>query len=74
MFDRYDPRDDNPCDVQSSQDPRDRDNDVRDIEMPWIELSDSPGLGREQGDFRDRDDVRSLTHLPYSYLLFAGSR
>ncbi len=62
MFDRYDPRADNPCDVQSSQDPHDRDNDVRDIEMPWIELSDSPGLDREQGDFRDRDDVRERDH------------
>ena len=37
-------------------DPRDRDDDVRDVEMPWIELGREPGLDREQDDPRDRDD------------------
>jgi hypothetical protein len=38
-------------------DPRDRDDYVRDVEMPWIELRHEP-RDREQGDFRDRHDVR----------------
>jgi hypothetical protein len=37
-------------------DPRDRDDDRRDVEMPWIELGRAPGLDREQNDFRDRDE------------------
>ena len=40
-------------------DPRDRDDDVRDIEMPWIELGRGPGSDRQENDFRDRaDDTR----------------
>ena len=39
-------------------DPRDRDDDVRDVEMPWIELRHEPGLDREHDDSRDRGDVR----------------
>ncbi len=34
-------------------DPRDRDDDVRDIEMPWIEL----GAARGQDDCRDRNRI-----------------
>jgi hypothetical protein len=45
-------------------DARDRDQDVREIEMPWIELGDSPGVHSEQGDFRDRDDVRQRDYDP----------
>jgi hypothetical protein len=36
-------------------DPRDRDDDVRDVEMPWIELGHRSGLNREQDECRDRD-------------------
>src|SRR5437879_1653850 len=40
-------------------DPRDRDDDVRDIEMPWVELGRGSGSDREEDDPRDRDeDVR----------------
>jgi hypothetical protein len=39
-------------------DPRDRNNDVRDVEMPWIELRHEPGRDREHDDSRDRRDVR----------------
>src|SRR5207248_1316616 len=40
-------------------DPRDRDDDVRDIEMPWIELGRGPASDREADDPRDRDeDIR----------------
>ena len=39
-------------------DPRDRDHDVRDIEMPWIESGPRPRLDREQDDCRELDDVR----------------
>lgn len=40
-------------------DPRNRDDDVRDIEMPWIELGRGPGSNREEDDPRDRaDDIR----------------
>ena len=39
-------------------DPRDRDEDLRDVEMPWTELRDEPGLDREPDDSRDRGDVR----------------
>src|SRR5947209_16960280 len=53
-------------------DPRDRDDDVRDIEMPWIELGRGPGSDREEDDpreraddGRDRDrDVRTRDHDP----------
>jgi hypothetical protein len=45
MFD-FDPRD------------RDRDDDVRDVEMPWVEPRHQPGLDREPDDPRDRGDVR----------------
>ncbi len=46
-------------------DPRDRDDDVRDVEMPWIELGHAPGLDREQDDLRDRDeDVRDRDRDP----------
>ena len=46
-------------------DPRDRDDDVRDIEMPWIELSGAPGLDRNYDDLRDRDeDVRDRDRDP----------
>jgi len=45
-------------------DPRDRDDDVRDIEMPWVELGDNPGLDREHEDSRDRDDVREHDRNP----------
>jgi hypothetical protein len=38
-------------------DPRDRDEDVRDVEMPWVELGRA-GSDHEQGDYRDRHDVR----------------
>jgi hypothetical protein len=43
-------------------DPRDRDDDVRDIEMPWIELGESLGLDRDHEDVRDRDEVRGRDH------------
>ncbi len=42
-------------------DPRDRDrgDDIRDVEMPWVDVRDQAGLDREQDDLRDRDeDVR----------------
>jgi hypothetical protein len=40
-------------------DPRDRDDDVRDVEMPWIELGRGPSSDREEDDPRDRpDDLR----------------
>ena len=39
-------------------DPRDRDDDVRDVEMPWIELRHEPGRDREPDDSRDRGDGR----------------
>jgi hypothetical protein len=39
-------------------DPRDRDDDVRDVEMPWTELRHEPGPDREHDDSRDRGDVR----------------
>src|SRR5882762_5060643 len=39
-------------------DPRDRDDDVRDVEMPWIELRHEPGRDREPDDARDRGDGR----------------
>jgi hypothetical protein len=39
-------------------DPRDRDDNVRDVEMPWTELARAPGLDREPDDSRDRADVR----------------
>lgn len=46
-------------------DPRDRDEDVRDIEMPWIELGHQPELVREPDDVRDRDeDVRDRDRDP----------
>lgn len=46
-------------------DPRDRDDDVRDIEMPWVELGRGPGSDREEDDPRDRDeDVRDRDRDP----------
>ena len=39
-------------------DPRDRPDDLRDVEMPWIEVRHDPGLDREPDDARDRGDVR----------------
>jgi hypothetical protein len=46
-------------------DPRDRDDDVRDIEMPWVELGRGPGSDREEDDARDRDkDVRDRDRDP----------
>jgi len=39
-------------------DPRDRDEDVRDIEMPWVALRRDSGLDREEVDPRDPDDAR----------------
>ena len=39
-------------------DPRDRDDDIRDIEMPWTDLRDEPGRDREPEDSRDSDDGR----------------
>src|SRR5438552_3726543 len=39
-------------------DPRDHDGDVRDIEMPWIELGHGQEPVRAQDDSRDRDDAR----------------
>jgi hypothetical protein len=39
-------------------DPCDRDEDVRDVEMPWTALRGEPGREREPDDFRDRGDVR----------------
>jgi len=46
-------------------DPRDRDDDRRDVEMSWIELGRAPGLDREQDDCRDRDeDVRDRDRDP----------
>jgi hypothetical protein len=41
-------------------DPRDCDHDVRDIEMPWIELDHGQEPVRERDDSRERDDVRDL--------------
>ena len=35
---------------------RDRGDEIRDVEMPWVDLRDQPGLDREQDDVRDRDD------------------
>jgi hypothetical protein len=32
---------------------RDRGDDIRDVEMPWVEVRDQPGLDREQDDVRD---------------------
>ena len=34
-------------------DSRDRDDDARDIEMPWIELGRGPGSDRDEHDPRD---------------------
>ena len=46
-------------------DPRDRDDDRRDVEMPWIESGRAPGLDRKRDDFRDRDeDVRDRNRDP----------
>jgi len=46
-------------------DPRDRDDDVRDIEMPWIELGRGPASDREADDPRDRDeDIRDRDRDP----------
>src|SRR2546430_17259339 len=46
-------------------DPRDRDDDRRDVEMPWIDLGRAPGLDREQSNGRDRDeDVRDRDRDP----------
>jgi DNA-binding PadR family transcriptional regulator len=39
-------------------DPRDRDEDLRDVEMPWVELRHESGLDRELDNVRDRDDAR----------------
>jgi hypothetical protein len=39
-------------------DPRDHDHDVRDIEMPWIELGHGQELVRERDNSCERDDVR----------------
>jgi hypothetical protein len=40
-------------------DPRDRDDDIREIEMPWIELGRGPAPNQQDDDPRDRDeDVR----------------
>src|SRR5689334_13124181 len=39
-------------------DPRDRDEDVRDIEMPWVELRHDAGSDREDANPRDPDDAR----------------
>jgi hypothetical protein len=39
-------------------DPRDRDDDVRDVEMPWIQFRHEPGRDRESDDARDRGDLR----------------
>ena len=39
-------------------DPREHDQDVRDIEMPWIELGHGQEPVREHDDSRDRVDVR----------------
>jgi hypothetical protein len=35
-------------------DPRDRDEDTRDIEMPWVELAHRSGSDRERNDIRDQ--------------------
>jgi len=48
----------------SDFDPRDRDEDVRDIEMPWIELGHRAGLDRGQDDCRDLDDIRDRARDP----------
>ena len=46
-------------------DRRDRDDDRRDVEMPWIELGRAPGSDREKDDVRDRDeDVRDRDRDP----------
>jgi hypothetical protein len=57
-------------------DPRDRDDDDRAIEMPWVDLRHEPGLEREQdearegGDVRDRDrDTRERDHDPRDQFL-----
>jgi hypothetical protein len=39
-------------------DPRDRDGDVCDVEMPWVELGGAPGIARDEVDARDRDELR----------------
>lgn len=40
-------------------DPRDRDADVRDVEMPFVELGRAPDLDCNDEDLRDRDDIRN---------------
>jgi hypothetical protein len=46
-------------------DPRDRDDDTREIEMPWVELGRGPGSDREADDPRDRDvDTRDRDRDP----------
>jgi hypothetical protein len=40
-------------------DPRDRDADVRDVEMPWVELGRAPAFDRGDENLRDRDDIRN---------------
>src|SRR6266699_1264837 len=46
-------------------DPRDRDDDARDIEMPWVELGREPGSDRDEADSRDRaEDVRDRDQDP----------
>jgi hypothetical protein len=45
-------------------DPRARNDDVRDVEMPWIELGHRPGLDRGQDDCRDLDDIRDRQRDP----------
>jgi hypothetical protein len=56
-------------------DPRDRDEDVLDIEMPWIELGRGPGSDPLKDDLRDRDtregdrDARDRDHDPRDVFL-----
>jgi hypothetical protein len=37
-------------------DPRDRDQDVRDVEMPWVEVGQASDMARDNDDWRDRDE------------------
>jgi hypothetical protein len=37
-------------------DPRERDDDVRDVEMPWVDLSHQVHPDRDPDDWRDRDE------------------
>jgi hypothetical protein len=45
-----------------------RDEDVRDVEMPWIELGRGQGSDRQEDDPRDR--AHDMRHQPYGQTEF----